>query len=80
MAGPDGASLEASLAVAEAVVSARQPRRWAPELRDLTVTNFGGSRGRPGYEELKLTFGARLLTLIFASETQQVTAEIPLAP
>ena len=38
IAGPEGASLEASLAVAEAVASARQPRRWAPELRDLTVT------------------------------------------
>lgn len=43
VAGPEGASLEASLAVAEAVASARQSRRWAPELRDLTVTDDQGS-------------------------------------
>jgi hypothetical protein len=53
---------------------------------DLYISNFGGSRGRPGLEELKLTMrprlapGASLLTLTFAGETQQVTAEIPLAP
>jgi hypothetical protein len=43
IAGPEGASLEASLAVAEAVASARQSRRWAPELRDVTVTDDQGS-------------------------------------
>ena len=43
VAGPEGASLEASLAVAEAVASARQSRRWAPELRDVTVTDDQGS-------------------------------------
>jgi hypothetical protein len=120
--GPEGACLEASLAVAETVAGTRQPRHWFPELRDVSVTddqgststlgpgsghagprpgsaqrrrsrslarltrNFGGSRGRPGYEEVKLTLrprldpGAALLTLTFASETQQVTAEIPLTP
>jgi hypothetical protein len=56
------------------------------DLGGLYLSNFGGSRSRPGYEEVKLTMrpplapGARLLTLTFASETQQVTAEIPLAP
>jgi hypothetical protein len=56
------------------------------DLGGLYLPNFGGSRGRPGYEEVMLTLrprlapGARLLTLTFASETQQVTAEIPLAP
>jgi hypothetical protein len=56
------------------------------DLGGLYISNFGGSRGRPGYEEVKLTMrprlapGARLLTLTFASQTQQVTAEIPLAP
>ena len=56
------------------------------DLGGLYLPNFAGSRGRPKYEEVKLTFrprlapGARLLTLTFASETQQVTAEIPLAP
>ena len=56
------------------------------DLGGLYLNNFGGSRSRPGYEEVKLTFrprlapGARLLTLTFAGETQQVTAEIPLAP
>ena len=56
------------------------------DLGGLYISNFGGSRGRPGYEEVKLTLrprldpGARLLTLTFASETQQVTAEISLAP
>jgi hypothetical protein len=56
------------------------------DLGGLYISNFGGSRGRPGYEEVKLTLrprldpGARLLTLTFASETQQVTVEIPLAP
>jgi hypothetical protein len=43
IAGPQGASLEASLAVAETVASARQLRRWAPELRDITVTDDQGS-------------------------------------
>jgi hypothetical protein len=56
------------------------------DLGGLYLCNFGGSRGRPEYEEVKLTFrprlapGASLLTLTFASETQQVTAEMPLAP
>lgn len=56
------------------------------DLGGLYISNFGCSRGRPGYEEVKLTMrprlapGARLLTLTFASQTQQVTAEIPLAP
>ena len=56
------------------------------DLGGLYLPNFGGSRGRPGYEEVKLTWrprlapGASLLRLTFASETQQVTAEIPLAP
>jgi hypothetical protein len=56
------------------------------DLGGLYISNFGGSRSRPGYEEVKLTMrprlapGARILTLTFASETQQVTAEIPLAP
>ena len=56
------------------------------DLGGLYLSNFGGSRSRPGYEEVKLTMrprlapGARLLKLTFASETQQVTAEIPLAP
>jgi hypothetical protein len=50
------------------------------------ISNSGGSRGRPGYEEHKITMrprldpGARFLTLTFASQTQQVTAELPLAP
>ncbi len=56
------------------------------DLGGLYISNFGGSRGRPGYEEVKLTMrprlapGARLLTLTFASQTQQVTAEVRLAP
>jgi hypothetical protein len=56
------------------------------DLGGLYISEFGGSRGRPGYEELKLTFRPRLapeaslLTLTFASETEHVTAEIPLAP
>jgi hypothetical protein len=56
------------------------------DLGGLYLSNFGGSHGRPGYEEVKLTMRprlapeARLLTLTFASETRQVTAEIPLAP
>jgi hypothetical protein len=56
------------------------------DLGGLYISNFGGDRGRPGYEDLKLTMrprlapGASLLTLTIASETQQVTAEIPLAP
>jgi hypothetical protein len=56
------------------------------DLGGLYLSNFGGSSSRPGYQEVKLTMrprlapGARLLTLTFASETQQVTAEIPLAP
>ena len=56
------------------------------DLGGLYISNFGGSRGRPGYAEVKLTMRPRLapeaslLTLTFASETQQVTAEIPLAP
>jgi hypothetical protein len=56
------------------------------DLGGLYLSNFGGGRGRPGYEEVKLTLrprlapGASLLTLTIASETQQVTAEIPLAP
>jgi hypothetical protein len=56
------------------------------DLGGLYISIFGGSSGRPGYEEVKLTMrprldpGASLLTLTFASETQQVSAEIPLAP
>jgi hypothetical protein len=56
------------------------------DLGGLYLSNFGGSRSRPGYEEVKLTMRprlapeARLLTLTFAGETQQVTAEVPLAP
>ena len=56
------------------------------DLGGLYISNFGGSGGRPGYEEVKLTLRPRLapeaslLTLTFASQTQQVTAEIPLAP
>jgi hypothetical protein len=56
------------------------------DLGGLYLYNSGGSSGRPGCEEVKLTMGprlapgARLLTLTFAGETQQVTAEIPLAP
>jgi hypothetical protein len=52
----------------------------------LYISNFGGSSGRPGYEEVKLTMrprldpGASLLTLTFAGETQEVAAEISLAP
>jgi hypothetical protein len=52
----------------------------------LYLSNFGGSSGRPGYEEVKLSMrprlapAARLLKLTFATETQQVTAEVPLAP
>jgi hypothetical protein len=58
----------------------------ADDLGGLYISNFGGSRGRPGLEELKLTMRPRLapeaslLTLTFAGETQQVTAELPLAP
>jgi hypothetical protein len=43
VAGPEGASLEASLAVAEAVAAARQSRHWFPELRDVTVTDVHGT-------------------------------------
>jgi hypothetical protein len=56
------------------------------DLGGLYISNFGGSSSRPGCEEVKLTMRprlapeARLLTLTFASETQQVTTEIPLAP
>ena len=56
------------------------------DLGGLYISNFGGSSGRPEYEEVKLTLqprlapAASLLTLTFAGETQQVTAEIPLAP
>jgi hypothetical protein len=56
------------------------------DLGGLYISNFGGSSGRPGYEEVKLTLrprlaaGASRLTLTFAGETQQVTAEISLAP
>ena len=56
------------------------------DLGGLYLSNFGGSRGRPGLEELKLTMRprlaprARLLTLTCASQTQQVTVEVPLAP
>ena len=56
------------------------------DLGGLYISNFGGSSGRPGYEAVKLTLrprlapGASLLTLTFAGETQQVTAEISLAP
>jgi hypothetical protein len=52
----------------------------------LYISNFGGSSGRPGYEEVKLALrprlapGASLLTLTFAGETQKVTAGISLVP
>jgi hypothetical protein len=55
------------------------------DLGGLYISNFGGSSS-PGWEEVKLTMRPRLapeatlLTLTFVSETQQVTAEIPLAP
>jgi hypothetical protein len=58
IAGPEGAFLEVSLAVAEAVASARQSRRWAPELRDITVTDDQGStstlRFSSGYADSRL--------------------------
>ncbi|MGH3296195.1 MAG: hypothetical protein ACRDP7_30800, partial [Trebonia sp.] len=47
----------------------------------LYISNFGGSSGRPGYEQVKLTFRPRLdpeaslLRLTFASQVQQVTAQ-----
>jgi hypothetical protein len=56
------------------------------DLGGLYLSNFGGSSSVRGCQEVKLTMrpalapGARLLTLTFAGETQQVTAEIPLAP
>lgn len=56
------------------------------DLGGLYLSNFGGSSSRPGYQEVKLTMrprlapGASILRLTFVSETQQVTAEIPLAP
>jgi hypothetical protein len=43
IADPEGGSLEGSLAVAEAVARARQPRRWVPKLNDITVTDDQGS-------------------------------------
>jgi hypothetical protein len=55
------------------------------DLGGLYISNFGGSFGRPGYEQVKLTFrprldpGASLLGLTLASQTQQVTAQVPLA-
>jgi hypothetical protein len=55
------------------------------DLGGLYVSNFGGSSGRPGYEQVKLTFrprldpAASLLRLTLASQTQQVTAQVPLA-
>ena len=55
LVGPDDASLEASLAVADAVAAARQSRRWFPELRDVTVTDDQGLtstvRSRSGYAD-----------------------------
>jgi hypothetical protein len=56
------------------------------DLGGLYVSNFGGSHGRPGYEEVKLTLRPRLaprarrLALTFAGEAQQVTADVSLAP
>jgi hypothetical protein len=56
------------------------------DLGGLYLATFGGSSGRPGYEEVKLTMrprlapGASLLAVTLASETQQVTAELSLAP
>lgn len=52
----------------------------------LYMSSFGGSIGRPGYEQVKLTFqprldpGASLLTLTLTTQTQQITAKVPLAP
>jgi hypothetical protein len=54
------------------------------DLGGLYLSNYGGGSARPGYEEVKFTMrprldpGGRLLTLTFASDTQQVTAEVPL--
>jgi hypothetical protein len=54
------------------------------DLGGLYISNFGGSSGRPGYEQVKLTFrprldpAASLLRLTLASQTQQVTAQVPL--
>jgi len=48
IAGPEGASLEASLAVAETVAGTRQSRHWFPELRDVTVTDDQGSTSTVG--------------------------------
>jgi hypothetical protein len=56
------------------------------DLGGLYLSNFGGSRGHPGHEKVKLTLRPRLspvasrLPLTLASETQQVAAEIPLTP
>jgi hypothetical protein len=49
VAGPEGASLEASLAVAEAVAEAHQRQRWAPELHDITVTDDQGLTSTVGF-------------------------------
>jgi hypothetical protein len=69
VAGPDGAFLEATLAVAEAVARARAPRRWVPELRDVTVTDdqgstsavrFGSGTGEYSQTKQRLWFEAAL--------------------
>jgi hypothetical protein len=55
------------------------------DLGGLYISNFGGSSGRPGYEQVNLTFRPRLdpeaslLRLTLASQTQQVTAQVPLS-
>lgn len=43
IAGPEGASVEASLSAAEAVAGARQSQHWFPELRDVSITDDQGS-------------------------------------
>ena len=56
------------------------------DLGGFYLSNFGGSSGHRAYEEVKLNMRPRLaaeasfLTLTFVGETQQVTAEISLAP
>ena len=64
IAGPEGASLEASLEVAEAAARMRQYQRWFPELRDVTVTDDQGSAstlGPPsGYADRQPGPGQRL--------------------
>ena len=54
-------------------------------LGGLYISNFGGSSGYSDWEQVKLTFRPRLdpraslLRLILDSQTQQITAQVPLA-